>query len=121
MSHFATIVREGVANAMASGRLVDPECVSILGEQGDRAIVDGLELMRRLFSSNAFCAQDENCKRAAAVLVVASTGTQDDRRTALTNLQQTLTNLTSSDSDVAGDAVVQMFRQQLHLALDHHR
>lgn len=119
MSQFATIVRDRVSQAEASGCLANPDRPSIDGPQGQQALGAGMDLVRKLVTSNAACAQDEDCKEVVAVLMVAETGTQDDTRTALTRLQRLLANLTAADSDVAGDPGVQMFRRQLHLALDH--
>lgn len=119
MSQFAAIVRNRVAQARASGRLANQARPSIEGEQGNQALGAGLELVRSLMASNAACAQDDDCKEVATVLVVAQQGSAADTRTALTRLQRLLTNLTAGDADVAADAGVQMFRHQLHVALDH--
>ena len=119
MSQFATIVRDRVSKAQAAGELVSGNRPSIAGAQGKQALGAGIELVQRLVAANPACAQDEDCKEVATVLTVAQTGSQADTRTALTRLQRLLTNLTAADSDVADDPGVQMFRRQLHLALDH--
>jgi hypothetical protein len=119
MSQFATIVRDRVSRAHASGQLVSRDRPSIDGAQGQQALGAGLELVQRLVTSNAACAQDDDCKEVTSVLMVAQTGSDADTRTALTRLQRLLANLTAADSDIADDAGVQLFRRQLHLALDH--
>lgn len=118
MSTFAQMVRTRVAQAAATGRLVNPHR-DLEGESGRKAAANGLQLVQQLVATNAACARDSDCKEVATVLQIAGNGSPADVRTALTRLQKLLANLTAADSDVAADLAVQDFRRHLHLCLDH--
>jgi hypothetical protein len=78
-----------------------------------------LAVVQGLAASNVVCTQEGGCKEVATVLQVAGQGSPADVRTALTQLQRLLSNLTAADSDVAADETVQQLRRELHLCLDH--
>lgn len=118
MSTFAQMVRHRVAQAAATGRLTNPHR-DLEGDKGRTAAANGLQLVQQLTATNPAWGQDKDCQEVVVVLQVAGKGSPADVRTALTRLQRLLANLTAGDSDVAGDDMVQEFRRNLHLCLDH--
>jgi len=84
---------------------------------GSRDLVPASELMVDLMQANSFCAEDPRCVKAHEALALAQTDA--DARTALTQLQVLLQNLTAEDADIAADERIQVFRRGLHVLLDH--
>jgi len=119
MSAFAQNVRTRIGAAQHRGTLARNPTRTLAGPEGKEVLAAGSRALQHLAETNASCAEDERCQKAWQVLGVAYEGSGADTRTALTQLQTLLRELTEEDSDVAGDEQVQTYRRHLHRLLDH--
>jgi len=117
VGQFSKIVRERMQIDRALPVRANPE---LPAQVAGKTLQAGQRCLEYLTASIPACAGDERCKQAYEVLRIAfEQGTLADARTALTQLQTHLRELTEEDSDVAADLELQRFRKQLHLILDH--
>lgn len=117
MGQFSKIVKERLQIDRALPVRANPELPAQVAGQTLQA---GQRCLEYLIKRVPACAADERCRRAYEVLSVAfDQGSLADARTALTQLQTHLRELTEEDADVAADLELQRFRKQLHLILDH--
>lgn len=117
MGQFSEIVRKRMRIAHTPAIRANPE---LPADAAGKTLQAGQRCLEYLTQSLPACADDERCKRVYEVLCVAfDQGSLADARTALTQLQTHLRELTEEDSDVAADLRLQQFRKQLHLILDH--
>lgn len=119
MSSFAEIVRQRVRNADASGVLARNMPRLLTGHRGKSFIEAGTQCLDHLTKNNGPCRADPRCHKVWQSLSAAyQSGTPGDARTALTQLQTLLRQLTEEDGDIGGDEDVQTFRRQLGRLLD---
>lgn len=119
MSTFAELVSHRVGSASRKGTLARNMPKILAGQVGHQAVEAGTQALDHLTRTNTACAADPRCQKVWQVLAVAhASGTHGDIRTALTQLQTLLRQLTEEDSDVGGDQAVQTFRRRLNRLLD---
>jgi hypothetical protein len=117
MGTFSNIVRQKMKIERGLPVRANPELPRQLAHS---AMLAGYRAISHLRDKIPACSLDPRCEQVQEVLKIANDqGTPADHRTALTQLQTLLRELTEEDSDVSADDEVQRFRKRLHLLLDH--
>ncbi len=119
MASFATHVRERMDIVRRGGgglRVAGPD----ERDETRDYVASGTQALRHLAATVPSCAADPRCDEMWGRLEGAyADGTPAQQRSVLTQMQSLLTLLTAEDDSVAGDGKIQIFRRQLHTALDH--
>jgi hypothetical protein len=110
------MVRSRIAAARAAGTLTaDTDPVGF----AKSVLAAGSRSLLHVTQALPVYGEDPQVISVWETLEIAYDGSGADARTALTRLQGLLTSLTAADADIAGDAQIQIFRQELHRLLDH--